>query len=170
MKISFRGHAFHAMPRLYNNDELSSHLRLLNMCDGTCPHGGEEKLCGLVSLYAKIQKTIEVSATEGNKNSVTIMIDDISLLKGCTLVILSHEEVYSSMEKPMLMLQMEYFANVLIKAEALATGLASDVHGQLTVVNMGRHEPKGSLKTKKSNFQFKFRENNVECLYPGSRI
>ncbi|KAK6929251.1 Elongator complex protein 6, partial [Dillenia turbinata] len=177
--------------------------------------GEEAKLCdgGLVSLYGKIQKAVEVSSsTEGNKNSVTIMIDDISLVEvaangssnhfvrkfaywiffpqlfhcllhiqityitvallvlsqGCTLVILSHEDVYSSMEKPMLMLQMEYLADVLIKAEPLSIGLATDIYGQLTVVNQERYE-KGSLKTKTSNFQFKIGDNNVEFFYPGSQ-
>ena len=34
----------------------------------------------------------------------------------------------------MLLLQMEYLAEILIKAEPLATGLAKDVHGQ--VINL----------------------------------
>ncbi|KAK6929248.1 Elongator complex protein 6 [Dillenia turbinata] len=180
----------------------SERFHFLDMLSMHCPDEEEEKLCegGLVSLYEKIQKAVEVSSsTEGNKNSVTIMIDDISLVEvaanvssnhvsdflhycltltsdfGCTLVILSHEDVYSSMEKPMLILQMEYLADVLIKTEPLAIGLASDIHGQvslliyfLTVVNRGRYE-KRSLKTKTSNFQFKIRDNNVECFYPGSQ-
>lgn len=51
------------------------------------------------------------------------------LLQGCSLVTLNHEDIYS--EIPMLKLQMGYLADVLIKAEPLATGLAADVHGQV---------------------------------------
>lgn len=47
---------------------------------------------------------------------------------------LNHEDIYSSTERPMLLLQMEYLAEILIKAEPLATGLAKDVHGQ--VINL----------------------------------
>lgn len=35
------------------------------------------------------------------------------------------------MNRPTLLLQLEYLADVVIKAEPLATGLASDVHGQV---------------------------------------
>lgn len=35
------------------------------------------------------------------------------------------------MERPKFILQMEYLADILIKTEPLATGLAADVHGQV---------------------------------------
>ena len=53
------------------------------------------------------------------------------LYQGCSLVVLNHEDIYSSIERPALILQMEYLADILIKAEPLATGLATDVHGQV---------------------------------------
>lgn len=55
----------------------------------------------------------------------------ILLSQGCSLVMLIHEDIYSGMVRPTLVLQMEYLADILIKAEPLATGLASDVHGQV---------------------------------------
>jgi hypothetical protein len=55
------------------------------------------------------------------------------LYQGCSLVVLNHEDIYSSTERPALILQMEYLADILIKAEPLATGLATDVHGQVAL-------------------------------------
>ena len=55
----------------------------------------------------------------------------ILLPQGCSLVMLIHEDIYSGMVRPTLVLQMEYLADILIKAEPLSTGLASDVHGQV---------------------------------------
>ncbi|KAJ4719763.1 elongator complex protein 6-like [Melia azedarach] len=147
----------------------------------------------LVSLYEKIQK--KLSGLPGDKkNYVTIMIDDVSLMEvaangasdfvldflhychaltsefDCTLVTLNHEDIYSSMEGSTFMLQMEYLADILIKAEPLSTGLAADVHGQLTVLNKGTSHRLGSLGNKIQNFHFKVKENNVEYFYPGSRV
>lgn len=53
--------------------------------------------------------------------------------QGCTLVALNHEDIYSSMEKPALILHLEYLADILMKTEPLATGLATDVHGQVAL-------------------------------------
>lgn len=143
---------------------------------------------GLVALYGKIQKTISALPQE-NKNCITVMIDDISLMEvaakgstnlvldflhychtlvsefGCSLVMLNHDDIYSDTVRPSLILQMEYLADILIRAEPLATGLASDVHGQLTVLNSGKERSRNKL----SNFQFKVKENSVEYFYPGSR-
>ncbi|PRQ58913.1 putative elongation complex protein [Rosa chinensis] len=158
-----------------------------------CPDGdnGKGNDGGLVSLYGKILKTISALPQE-NKNCVTVMIDDVSLMEvsakgstnlvldflhychtlisefGCSLVMLNHEDIYSGMGRPTLILQMEYLADILIKAEPLATGLASDVHGQLTVVNRSIDDGERS-RNKLCNFHFKVKENNVEYFYPGSR-
>lgn len=51
--------------------------------------------------------------------------------QGCSLVLLNHEDIYLSTERPTFLLQLEYLAGILIKAEPLATGLATDVHGQV---------------------------------------
>ncbi|KDP46139.1 hypothetical protein JCGZ_06650 [Jatropha curcas] len=159
-----------------------------------CPDGNQGKTIedGFFALYEKIQKII-CALPENYKTNVTIMIDDVSLMEvaaygssdhvldflhychtltsdfGCSLVTLNHEDIYSSMERPTLILQMEYLADVLMKTEPLATGLAADVHGQLTVVNSGICSAQGNLKNKISNFQFVLKENGVEYFYPGSR-
>ncbi|KAK9913336.1 hypothetical protein M0R45_037154 [Rubus argutus] len=146
---------------------------------------------GLVSLYGKILKTMS-ALPQVNKNCVTVMIDDVSLMEvaargstnlvldflhychtlvsefGCSLVMLNHEDIYSGMVSPTLILQMKYLADILIKAEPLATGLASDVHGQLTVVNRSIVDGERS-RNKPCNFHFKVKENSVEYFYPGSR-
>lgn len=46
-------------------------------------------------------------------------------------VVLTHEDIYSVADRATLLLQMEYLADVLVKAEPLPTGLATDVHGQV---------------------------------------
>ncbi|KAL5800149.1 hypothetical protein ACOSQ4_033033 [Xanthoceras sorbifolium] len=158
-----------------------------------CPDGDEGKSkVGLVSLYEKIHKTIS-SLPEDKKSYVTVMIDDISLMEvaangasdyvldflhychaltsefGCSLVALNHEDIYSNTETPTFILQIEYLADILIKAEPLATGLAADVHGQLTVLNKATSHGFGSSRNKVYNFHFKVKENSVEYFYPGSR-
>ncbi|TXG49632.1 hypothetical protein EZV62_025507 [Acer yangbiense] len=157
------------------------------------PDGDEGKSeVGLVSLYEKIRKTISL-LPEDKKSHVTVMIDDISLMEvaangasdyvldflhychaltsefGCSLVTLNHEDIYSNTETPTFILQMEYLADILIKAEPLATGLAADVHGQLTVLNKATSHALGSSRNKVHNFHFKVKENSVEYFYPGSR-
>lgn len=56
---------------------------------------------------------------------------NILCIQGCSFVTLNHEDIYSSANMLPLILQQEYLADVIIKAEPLATGLASDVHGQV---------------------------------------
>lgn len=159
-----------------------------------CPDEKEERngKGGFISLYWKIQNTIR-ALPENNKNHATIMIDDMSLMEvaahgssdhvldfmhychtltselGCSLITLNHEDIYTSMERPAFMLQIKYLVDVFIKAEPLATGLAADVHGQLTVLNWGFCNVKGSSNNKISNFHFKVKENSVEYFYPGTR-
>ncbi|CAO2826197.1 unnamed protein product [Amaranthus hypochondriacus] len=152
-------------------------------------HSGE-----LIDLYGKIQKIVEdIALNGGNKKRITIILDDFSLIEvatdgsfshsldflqycytltsenGCSLVILNHEDNYFEEESSTPMLQMEYLANVIIKAEPLATGLAADVHGQLTVLNKGIHEKSRKSLNKVHNFHYKLKENGVECFYPGTR-
>ncbi|XP_076901909.1 elongator complex protein 6-like [Bidens hawaiensis] len=153
-----------------------------------CPDDGVEG--GLTALYGNIQKAIEVNSS--NKN-ITIMIDDISLLEvsangstkdvlnfmhychtlttqfGCTIVTVLHEDIYSSGDEFTFPLQMKYLADITIKAEPLITGLAADVHGQLTILNKGMINGFGSSKRKIHNFHYKIKENSVDYFYPGSR-
>ncbi|OAY45945.1 elongator complex protein 6 isoform X1 [Manihot esculenta] len=172
----------------------NSRFFFLDMLMLQCPDGNEEKTSegGFADLYGKIQKIIN-ALPENHRNHVTIMIDDVSLMEvaaygssdhvldflhychtltsdvGCSLVILNHEDIYSSMERPVFIMQMEYLADILIKTQPLATGLAADVHGQLTVLNTGICSGNGNLKNKISNLQFMVKENSVEYFYPGSR-
>ncbi|PON75380.1 Elongation complex protein [Parasponia andersonii] len=171
----------------------NNRLFFFDMLIWECPDEEGEKTSGgsLISLFGKIRKVISALPQE-RKNSVTIMIDDVSLMEvaargstnlvldflhychtltselGCSLVAFTHEDIYSSTEAPAFILQMEYLAGILVKAEPLSTGLAKDVHGQLTVLNRGRYDGHGS-KYKISNFHFKVKENSVEYFYPGSR-
>ncbi|KAK8575616.1 hypothetical protein V6N12_063284 [Hibiscus sabdariffa] len=142
--------------------------------EGTTPGGG------LIALYGKIHKTISALPEISQKN-VSIIIDDLSLMEvaangssdhvldflhycrtltsefDCSLITLNHEDIYSIEDGSTFLLQMAYLADILIKAEPLATGLAADVHGQLTVSNKGRN--------KASNFHFKVKENMVESNF-----
>ncbi|XVE99408.1 hypothetical protein REPUB_Repub03eG0195700 [Reevesia pubescens] len=154
--------------------------------EGITPEGG------LITLYGKIHKTISALHEISRKN-VSIIIDDLSLMEvaangssdyvldflhycctltsefDCSLITLNHEDIYSSADRPTFLLQMEHLADILIKAEPLATGLATEVHGQLTVLNKGMNYGQGSSRNKISNFHFKVKENIVECFYPGSQ-
>lgn len=49
---------------------------------------------------------------------------------------LNHEDIYAGMVAPGLILPIEYLADVIIKAEPLATGLATDVHGQVLIYSL----------------------------------
>ncbi|KAL8218230.1 hypothetical protein R6Q57_021603 [Mikania cordata] len=153
-----------------------------------CPDDGVEG--GLIALYGNIQKAVEVNSS--NKN-ITIMIDDISLLEvatkgstkdvlnfmhychtlttqfGCTIITVLHEDIYSSGDGFAFPLQMEYLADITIKTKPLMTGLAADVHGQLTILNKGMMNGFESSKGKTHNFHYKIKENSVDYFYPGSR-
>ncbi|KAB2026236.1 hypothetical protein ES319_D06G205400v1 [Gossypium barbadense] len=160
----------------------NSRFFFFDMLKLQCPDEGITPEGGLIALYGKIHKTISALPEISWKN-VSIIIDDLSLMEvaangssdyvldflhycrtltsefDCSLITLNHEDIYSSEDRPTFFIQMEYLADILIKAEPLATGLATDVHGQLTVSNKGRN--------KVSNFHFKVKENVVECFYPG---
>lgn len=148
---------------------------------------------GFVELYAMIHRSIETCLRNNVKGSITVMIDDLSLLEipahgcgdhvlnflhycitltseqDCSLVLLIHEDIYSTGETTSLLSHLEYLADVVIKTEPLSTGLAMDVHGQLTVARKGIFEEHRSSLSKISNFHFKVKENGVEYFYPGSR-
>ncbi|KAJ6350134.1 hypothetical protein OIU78_006338 [Salix suchowensis] len=125
-----------------------------------CPDEKEERngKGGFISLYWKIQNTIR-ALPENNKNHATIMIDDMSLM-----------EVAAHGSSDHVLDFMHYCHSLTSElAEPLATGLAADVHGQLTVLNWGFCNVKGSSNNKISNFHFKVKENSVEYFYPGTR-
>ncbi|GAB2218324.1 hypothetical protein Droror1_Dr00001544 [Drosera rotundifolia] len=141
----------------------------------------------LMELYGKIQSAMEAVSSDHLRNCV-IIIDDLSLLEvatngasndvlnflhychtlpaelDCRLVVLNHEDIYAELGSPLL-LQIEYLTDILIKAEPLATGLAADVHGQLTVIN---RKGQGLMNGSARNFHFKLKENGIECFFPGT--
>ncbi|KAJ0240943.1 Elongator complex protein 6 [Hirschfeldia incana] len=152
---------------------------------------GEDNASAVAKLFREIQATVRKLRNVTNSN-ITVMVDDMSLLEiaatnstnsdhvldflhychtltsesNCSLVILNHEDIYSSMERPAYLLQMVCLADVVIKAEPLASGLANDVHGQLTVLNKGISN---NSRNKLQNFQFRIKENGIEYFYPGCR-
>lgn len=145
----------------------------------------------LVSLFEKIYNT--VCALSAENNCITIVIDDIALMEvvangssdsvldflhycrtltsefDCSVVALNHGDIYSSMDKPMLMLNLEYLSNILVRAEPLATGSAVDVHGQLMVFDKGERDRQGTSGSKIHNFHFRVKDNSVDFFYPGGR-
>ncbi|KAK4480263.1 hypothetical protein RD792_013329 [Penstemon davidsonii] len=164
-------------------------MLMLKRADGK---KGEELL---LALYGEVQKAVEVCLSREGIQHITLIIDDISLVEvdangssnlvldflhycytltaqfGCSLITLNHEDVYSTVDRPALLLQSEYLADVVIKAEPLATGLAADVHGQLTVVNKGlRLDGSGNSISRIRNFHFKIKETSVDYFYPGSQL
>ncbi|KAG8390654.1 hypothetical protein BUALT_Bualt01G0106100 [Buddleja alternifolia] len=147
----------------------------------------------LLALYGKVQKAVEVCSSPVDTRRITIIIDDVSLMEvdangstnlvldflhyccsltaqfGCSLITLNHDDVYSTMDRPTLLLQLEYLADVVIKVEPLVTGPATDVHGQLTVLNKGLQDGPGKSRNKVNNFQFRIKDSFVEYFYPGNR-
>ncbi|KAL7148652.1 hypothetical protein ABFS83_06G193200 [Erythranthe nasuta] len=145
----------------------------------------------LMALYGKVQKQVELNYQSREGNQVTVIIDDVSLMEvdangssnlvldflhycctltaqfGCSVIALNHYDVYSNVDQLNLLLELEYLADVRIKVEPLATGLANDVHGQLTVSNKGGLVEDGCGKV--HNFQFRIKDSGVEYFYPGSK-
>ncbi|CAN8246680.1 unnamed protein product [Cochlearia groenlandica] len=154
----------------------------------------ENNWSAVAKLFREIQETVRKLRSLTNSN-ITVMVDDMSLLEiaatgsnsdhvldflhychtltsetNCSLVILNHEDIYSSLERPKFLLQMVCLADIVIKAEPLASGLANDVHGQLTVLNKGiSNTARASSRNKLQNFQFKIKDNGIDYFYPGCR-
>lgn len=146
-----------------------------------------------IRLYSEIQRVVEVHRTGEIPGQFTIVIDDVSLLEvaahgsvddvfdflhycvtlasemNCSLVILIHEDIYASEESMGLLLHLRYIADLVIKAAPLSTGLAADVHGQLSVVNKGMFSEQRPKAQRVWNFHFKVKENGADFFYPGSR-
>jgi hypothetical protein len=72
-------------------------------------------------------------------------------------------------EAPGLLTHLQHLSDIEIKVAPLNTGLAADVHGQLTVVNKGLFNDVRRPGRKIWNFQFKVKETSVEFFYPGSQ-
>uniref|UniRef100_A0A453IBW6 Elongator complex protein 6 n=1 Tax=Aegilops tauschii subsp. strangulata TaxID=200361 RepID=A0A453IBW6_AEGTS len=148
----------------------------------------------LAQLYSAVQRVVETCRAGENAGRFTVMIDDVSLLEvaangsaddvldflhycvtltsemNCSLVVLIHEDIYSSEDGVGLLAHLRYIADLVIKAAPLSTGLATDVHGQLSVVNKGMLIEQRPAKGQKVwSFHFKVKENGADFFYPGSR-
>ncbi|CAA7033252.1 unnamed protein product [Microthlaspi erraticum] len=176
------------------NNRLVFFDMLLMKCSGV--EETKENASAVAKLFREIQETVRKLCSVANSN-VTVMVDDMSLQEiastgnsnqdhvldflhychtltsesNCSLVILNHEDIYTSMERPAFLLQMVCLADVVIKAEPLASGLANDVHGQLSVLNKGisSNSGRGSSRNKLQNFQFRIKDNGIDYFYPGCR-
>ncbi|RDY05912.1 Elongator complex protein 6, partial [Mucuna pruriens] len=156
------------------------------------PNEGKSNHDGLASVFEQIERVI--TASHQDKKFISIMIDDISFLEvaangssndvlnllhychtltseyGCAFIALDHKDIYLNGDRAPVILEMEYLADILVKAEPLATGLAKDVHGQLMVLDKETQHQHGISAIKTHNFHFKIKENGIECFYPGTKI
>ncbi|XP_028799414.1 elongator complex protein 6-like [Neltuma alba] len=170
----------------------NSRFFFIDMLMSQCPDEGKLAQNWLIVLFEKIEGVIS-SLHPDSKKLVTIMIDDVSLFQvaangssndvldflhycltltsefDATFVALDHKDIYLDGERPILILEMEHLADILIKAEPLVTGLAKDVHGQLTVMNKETQNPQISSPIKIRNFHFRIKENGIEYFYPGTK-
>ncbi|KAG0605907.1 hypothetical protein M758_9G097100 [Ceratodon purpureus] len=66
--------------------------------------------------------------------------------------------------------ELDHIADVVISVDPLSTGLANDVHGQVTVVHwsdvLSNRESRKGIQT----LQFKLMENNTTFFHPGGRF
>ncbi|KAF3792120.1 Elongator complex protein 6 [Nymphaea thermarum] len=149
----------------------------------------------LSDLYGIIHNAVKTSiSSQCNQGHFTIMVDDISLLEivahgdsdsvldflhycqtltseeGCLLILLGHQDIYANMEFDRFLSQVEHNSDVVINVEPLALGLATDVHGQLTVERKGIVDQQGQVGLKNHNFHFRIKENCAEYFHPGNQI
>ncbi|WOL06895.1 elongator complex protein 6 isoform X1 [Canna indica] len=181
---------------LQRNKNKLHFIDLLNLEFPVAGQTGQNALeVGFIGLYNKILRSVEASSLRDDKGGwISIIIDDVSLLEiaahgsvshvldflqycttltselDCSLVVLNHEDIYSSEEEIRLLSHLDYLSDVVIKTEPLATGIAADVHGQLTIINKGVFTECGRSMNKVHNFQFKVKDNGVDFFYPGSQF
>ncbi|MCO5547493.1 hypothetical protein L7F22_000943 [Adiantum nelumboides] len=151
-------------------------------------------------LFLLFQWIVRILKRLSGQN-VWIVIDDVSLLEVvtqgnsahvrdflhycrtlasdqqiCSLLLLTHRDVYEDTEETLMAYQLEYMSDTVIDVEPLATGQATDVHGQVIVehkvpcnldsnahINV-RQDSKGC------RLHFKLSENTVQFFAPGKHI
>ncbi|KAJ7513478.1 hypothetical protein O6H91_23G001600 [Diphasiastrum complanatum] len=122
-------------------------------------HTCDKLVVGVYRRLRDMAKKSSACGVEGCKGTF-IMIDDLSLLevaaggsrahvldflhycqvlsfnsKRCSLISLIHGDIYSSTLFSSFLRELEHAADVVISVEPLSTGYATDIHGQLKVVN-----------------------------------
>jgi hypothetical protein len=154
----------------------------------------------LAALYLKIRDAVRGKLGGGRARDVDgqtcVIIDDLSVLdvlangsqkavldfvhyckaltyekQRCSVVLLTHQDVVEEACDLNVELELEYLSDTVIRVEPLSTGLAADVHGQLTILRRGglfvqdqlRAAPLPSLQ----KFQFRILEQNVQFFLPG---
>lgn len=153
----------------------------------------ENKLFPLFGIFVKILK-------QAPGKNVWIMIDDISLLEVmaegnhthvrdflhycktfasneqvCSLLLLTHRDVYEAGDETIMAHQLEYISDTIIHVEPLATGQANDVHGQLIVdhrmpFNVDSSSRSALCDDFNSSLHYKLLENTVHFFAPGKQV
>ncbi|KAI5058330.1 hypothetical protein GOP47_0026500 [Adiantum capillus-veneris] len=151
----------------------------------------ENKLFLLFQCFVRLLK-------QASGRKVWIVIDDVSLLEVvtqgnsahvrdflhycqtlasrqqvCSLLLLTHRDVYEDINETSMAYQLEYMSDTVINVEPLATGQATDVHGQVIVehkvpcnldasahINI-RQDSRGC------GLHYKLSENAVQFFVPG---
>ncbi|KAM0875601.1 hypothetical protein ACQ4PT_036712 [Festuca glaucescens] len=143
-----------------NHAKPESLISLLPNSGGTSGSGIADSLA---QLYNGVRRTVEANRAKESTGRFTVMIDDVSLLEvaangsaddvldflhycvtltsemNCSLVVLVHEDIYSSEDGVGLLLHLRYIADLVIRAAPLSTGLAADVHGQVRFLLTNSH-------------------------------
>lgn len=119
---------------------------------------------------------LEVVA-EGDKNQLLNFVHYCRALacnKQCSLVLLAHQDVFQSSEEIVMANQLEYWSDIVINVISLATGHASDVHGQIIIEHRTSEVECGTASSMTSNLRsnlhylhYKVMENTVLFFSPG---
>ncbi|BBN17090.1 elongator complex protein 6 [Marchantia polymorpha subsp. ruderalis] len=154
----------------------------------------------LAAIYLKIKEAArggQVSDPSGDGAGQTcIMIDDASILdviaggshnfvldflhycraltvgkQRCSLIVLTHRDVYEEPPASFMSPQLEHAADTVITVEPLSTGLAVDVHGQVTVQHRTDQleDVFSQVRTRVrlQKHQFRIMEGTVQFFLPG---
>lgn len=85
-----------------------------------------------VTLTSEMVKlNLPITASTLSSQHIHILFTLFVSWQNCSLVVLIHEDIYSSEDGVGLLVHLRYIADLVIKAAPLSTGLAADVHGQV---------------------------------------
>eukprot|EP00250_Pteridium_aquilinum_P002567 c12791_g1_i1 orf=276-1037(-) len=164
-------------------------LELSNLSPDVAAASVGNKLFPLFQSFLKILK-------QAPGRNVWIVIDDIPLLEvvaegnstyvqeflhycrtlasnkqAFSLMLLTHRDVYETTEETRRAYQLEYLSDTVINVEPLATGQASDVHGQIIVEHRMPSDTDSSAHLLNGyGLHYKLMENGVLFFAPGKQI